>query len=318
MKMSHLLIRFKVKKPAKQALLATLALLALVGCDDGEAIKKRSDSQPAINFTIEKIQDIPVAQIPKDDSGIIYINNVNFTASGTCSGAISGKIDVKVSSALAPIDCQADGTWSYATTFETPTNANGQIHYLDLDIYNKAGNYSQTSRISLTVVVDTIAPDAPVLNAPQGCNLVSGVYECSQPNVFMIGDYGNMAQLPQIISGPAEGHINQTGANFEFSTILAPGQTRILDFVAKDLAGNTSGISSLTVSLSNYTTSILVSAIVGGGTNGLAPGAAGVSVPKMFAAITDFSGQMIDSVSTDPVELRAQMLSGVVAIGSQE
>ncbi|MBC7456834.1 MAG: hypothetical protein H7235_01050 [Bdellovibrionaceae bacterium] len=300
--------------------LALFVVTAVTSCfDDGGSsvsLGSNTSGEGQLALTINKIQNLESNQWNQDTAGKIYLKTALVNIIGTCSRGVSNIIAIinGVQVAESAI-CKIDGSFSWDKNFVPAMISLGSAYDITLQAVSAAGIVISSADVSKTLVIDLVAPTAPVINSIAGCTLGSGVWVCNSASVQVTGWWSTNEDIVSL-QAPASGALNQTPSTFTFDIVLSEGQARTLDFTVTDRAGNISGLNSVTVTYA-ATTSALASSVNTGGTSGFAGGPLGTN-PSMIANVGTLSGQYFDLNSAFPNNQKVQLHVGPVAVGAQQ
>ncbi|MBO9666036.1 MAG: hypothetical protein J7501_04425 [Bdellovibrio sp.] len=250
-------------------------------------------SPATASMTIEKIQGQSSSAWITDNAGKIYLNTSALAIAGRCSRGV-GRISVIVNNTVdaQEASCGSQGTFIWNKFFPSSSNATGDEYTVELQGLRADGGVLPGLTTSKVIVIDTRAPTAPKMNTVSGCKLVTGVWVCSDSHIRVSGSWFDGEGVVSL-QYPTSGTISYpTATTFALDLVLAEGQTRSLSFAVKDKVGNTSGISTLSVSYISLTT-VLASSLSSGGTFGFSGGPVN-SAPSMIMNMDSFSGRAVD------------------------
>ena len=273
-------------------------------------------SPAAASMAVDKIQGKTKDAWLTDSGGKIYLNSSTVAIEGRCSRGV-GRISVVVNGVIDAVEasCGAGGTFSWNKFFPSSTPHLGNEYAIELQGLRVDGTALAGLTTAKTLVIDTHAPTAPTINTLAGCNLTTGVWTCSDSHVRISGGWSASEGVVSF-QYPNDGVIAYpTASTFTFDIVLSEGQTRSLSFTTKDLVGNTSGTTSLSVSYFSLTT-VLASAISSGGTYGFSGGPVN-SAPSLIGNLDSMSGRIVDMNATGPDSQKVQIQVGPVAVGAQ-
>lgn len=309
---------WNLKILSQLSLIVLCATLTSCFDDGGSSVSLGSDTSgaPLVTLSITKIQGLDTASLNQDANGKIYLKTALVNIEGICSRGVSNIMatinGVQVAETAM---CKIDGTFSWDKTFVPAMTTLGSQYDIVLEAVNLGGSPISGASTTKTIIVDLVAPTAPVLSSVSGCTLTTGVWVCNTANVQVAGTWSLVEDVISLQS-PSGGTSLQTSGAFTFDFSLAEGQSRTLDFTVTDRAGNISGQSSISISFSP-TTSALASTVNTGGTVGFAGGPVG-SAASVIANVGTMSGQSNDLNSGLPVDQKAQLIIGPMAVGAKQ
>jgi hypothetical protein len=168
-----------------------------------------------------------------------YTKRRDLQFAGTCSAVSS--LAVFVNGASAGNDIPCDKTHKFSWSFSSTQDGEYEVRF---EPKISDGSLIHQPMIQ-TVVVDTVAPPAPVITTRAGNDFIA-----PRPNVQLAGTVS--ADTYSIESNAAgSGRIITANSAFVFDTVMAFGETKQFNIYAVDLAGNRSDPDAITVSYGN-------------------------------------------------------------------
>jgi len=221
---------YNIHLPWIPPLLLGLTILPSAGCsvtDKGFTVSGHGNSER--KMTLTTIDGVTATDWKIDSNKNVYINTRTINLGGTCVALGSFLVYNKIKLITPPALCDRNANFSWSHTADADGMFALEFRTTDAKVLG-----------STTLVVDTVAPPAPVITTNNGANFT--VYSAGQSIQGTTS-----ADTNQILSDDPLGKTTFSGTQFELNTVLGFATTKTFQIYAVDLAGNHSPPAEITI-----------------------------------------------------------------------
>jgi len=211
--------------------LGGLGILCSAGCssDKAKGFTISGHGNAKRQITLLTIEGAPAPSWKTDSKNNVYINSRTLTLGGTCVALGSFLVYGQNKLLTPPALCDQNANFSWAHTADADGTLALEFRASDSTVLG-----------STSIVVDTVAPPAPIITTNSGASFT--VYNPSQTIA------GTMStDTHQITSDDPLGKVTFSGTQFELNTVLGFASTKTFSIYAVDLAGNQSPPAHITI-----------------------------------------------------------------------
>ena len=219
------------------AVVAVAAVLVLSACSQVYVSSSQGDDSSE-NIYIQTFQGLPRAHWAIDDQGRPWTNRRTLHFAGTCTRGTAGLqvMTAEDSTLMGGSTCTDDGKFDWSGSVPADGTYNFKIQPIDLH-----GKWFGKV-ITISVVVDSVAPSAPIILTNAGAGFVSGVRTVTLRGTVEKGVSSMRA------TGSGQLNFDAAALTYDYTFELSQGETRQQQLFAINLAGTESDAAEITVS----------------------------------------------------------------------